>query len=115
MTHLPTMAYNLDGTFISIYLMTNAFANFLGPFIAGNVMKIKLDPNAPSTDYCYIGSTDYINDGCEVTNITDWMAFMIVMIFLSFSFNWYYSSRIINYRNEERTGVVHEAEISQNA
>ena len=78
-------------------------------------MKIKLDPNAPSTDYCYIGSTDYINDGCEVTHMTDWMAIMIAMIFLSIAVNWHYTSRIINYRNEERTNVVRETEISQNA
>ena len=115
MTHLPSMSYNRDGAFISLYLMTNAFANFFGPFIAGYVLNIKLDPKASPTELCVISTTDYINSGCEVTNISDWMAAMIAMVTFVLALNWVFESTIVNYCNEERNGVDKDTEFSQRA
>lgn len=110
MTHHPDMAGNRDGTFIGIYMMVNAIANFLGPLVAGYVLKIQLDPNAPTGDACTISTTEYENDGCELTGIDYWMPCMLGTVSLALAVNVYYQEHIVNYCNTDRrmstTGVA---------
>jgi hypothetical protein len=103
MTHFPDVEGNRDGTFISFYMMVNAAANFLGPFVAGYVLTIRQNPDAAAGEECIISTTSYENSGCELTGIDEWMPSMVGTVSIALTLNVLYQSKIVNYGSTDRT------------
>lgn len=112
MTH--TSASNRDGFFISLYMMTNALANFCGPFAVGFVWVTQ---QAPGTDEpCSVDASSYNNSGCELSNYGAWIGVLFVALGVCLAVNTKFDSVLVTYPAsdaEEDTRLLDRAASSQ--
>jgi len=89
--------HNRDGAFMAIYMMVNALANFLGPFLGGNVMIIQPLEYAE----CNITASTYVAQGCYLSNVSMWITLLLAMLAVAFICNIFFDSKVVNYPKED--------------
>lgn len=93
MTHTATN--NRDGFFISLYMMTNALANFCGPFVVGFVWITEQVPG--SNDPCSVDASSYNNSGCQLSNYGAWIGVLFVALGICLAVNTKFDSVLVTY------------------
>ena len=95
MTHVDEVSANYDGSFISFYLMTNALANFFGPFVVGFVW---ISTQFPGSTYpCGVAAGAYNNAGCYVTNYGAWIGVLLIALSVSLLVNGRLDAALVTY------------------
>jgi hypothetical protein len=93
MTH--TASTNRDGFFISLYMMTNALANFCGPFAVGFVWVAEQVPG--QNDPCSVDASAYNNSGCQLSNYGAWIGVLFAALGVCLSVNTKFDSVLVTY------------------